>query len=109
MIVMSFNSMIITIYNNRNLSKPIAGDANVGDIITLEGDKANPDGNGPIYIFSRDRGKTCFTADENAFVKEDSTVPMTWAWNHPVARDSEETEFRAKVIQLAISWTWVIL
>ncbi|EFX75236.1 hypothetical protein DAPPUDRAFT_108035 [Daphnia pulex] len=90
-------------------SKPIAGDANVGDIITLEGDKANTDGNGPIIIFSRDRGKTRATADENAVVKEDSTVPMTWAWNLPVARDSEETEFRAKVIQLAISWTLVIL
>ncbi|EFX70960.1 hypothetical protein DAPPUDRAFT_112251 [Daphnia pulex] len=86
-------------------SKLIAGDANVCDIIMLEGDKANTDGNGPIFIFSRDRVKTRATADENAVVKEDSTVPMTFAWNHPVARDSEETEFRAKVFQLAISWT----
>jgi hypothetical protein len=54
--------MIITIYNNRNQSKPIAGDANVGDIITLQRDKANTDGNGPIIIFSRDRGKTHVTA-----------------------------------------------
>ncbi|EFX75359.1 hypothetical protein DAPPUDRAFT_107990 [Daphnia pulex] len=90
-------------------SQPISGDANVGDVITLEGDKANTDGNGLIILFSRGRGKTRATADQNAVVKENSTVSMTWAWNHTVAHDSGETEFRAKVIQLPISWTWVIL